>query len=99
MSGPRPRDEIDPDLLERFRPQYEACLALDAWSEDNRPTTYPADDRVGMIVFWTYARSTKTYRASVRLCCRGYGVQAGMLNRSLWEDMLMAHALGKAPPG
>ncbi|MGH3481427.1 MAG: DUF5677 domain-containing protein [Nocardioidaceae bacterium] len=37
------------------------------------------------------ARSTKTYRAAVQLARHGYGEQAAMLNRSLFEGMAVAH--------
>ena len=39
----------------------------------------------------TYARASKTAQASYVLALRGYGAQAGMLNRSLFEDMIVAH--------
>jgi hypothetical protein len=38
-----------------------------------------------------FARSTLTYRAIMQLCRGGYGEQADMLNRSLFEDMAAAH--------
>jgi uncharacterized protein DUF5677 len=38
-----------------------------------------------------FARSTLTYRAIMHLCRGGYGEQADMLNRSLFEDMAAAH--------
>jgi hypothetical protein len=37
----------------------------------------------------TFARGTKTYRAVLLLADRGYGEQAAMLNRSLFEHMLV----------
>ena len=51
----------------------------------------------GILILWTYARSTKTFQGSLRLCAAGYGEQAGMLNRSLYEDMLIAHWVKRHP--
>jgi hypothetical protein len=42
------------------------------------------------LVIGTFARGTKTYRAALLLCDRGYGEQAAMLNRSLFEHMVVA---------
>jgi hypothetical protein len=39
----------------------------------------------------TYARGSKTYQGALRLSDIGYGGQALMLGRSLYEDMLVAH--------
>ena len=64
---------------------------------DHRPAAPPADDAAGKLIFRTYVRSSKTYQASFLLAGRGYGVQAGMLNRSLFEDMLVAHWVKKNP--
>jgi Family of unknown function (DUF5677) len=37
----------------------------------------------------TFARGTQTFRSVLLLCDRGYGVQAGMLNRSLFEHAVV----------
>jgi Family of unknown function (DUF5677) len=42
------------------------------------------------VVFGTFTRGTKTYRAALLLADRGYGEQAGMLNRSLFEHAVVA---------
>ena len=42
------------------------------------------------LVIGTFARGTKTYRAALLLCDRGYGEEAAMLNRSLFEHMVVA---------
>jgi hypothetical protein len=49
------------------------------------------------VILDTYARSTKTFRAVLILAGQAYGEQAGMLNRSLFEDMIVAHWLRKHP--
>src|SRR3954447_22963487 len=38
----------------------------------------------------TFARGTKIYRAALLLSDRGYGEEAAMLNRSLFEHMVVA---------
>jgi hypothetical protein len=45
----------------------------------------------GEIVLWTLARSYRTFKVVVALCKAGYGQQAAMLNRTLFEDMLAGH--------
>jgi hypothetical protein len=47
----------------------------------------------------TFARGTKTYRAALLLCDRGYGEQAAMLNRSLFEHMVVAWWMLLQPDG
>jgi hypothetical protein len=42
----------------------------------------------------TFARATASYRAALLLCDRGFGDQAGMLNRSLFEHMVVAWWMG-----
>lgn len=42
------------------------------------------------LVYGTFARGTKTYRAVLLLADRGYGEQAAMLNRSLFEHAVVA---------
>lgn len=44
-----------------------------------------------------FARATLTYRAVMQLCRGGFGEQADMLNRSLFEDMTAAHWVSLHP--
>jgi Family of unknown function (DUF5677) len=82
---------FQPELVEKFPTQFAAVLALNDWAKDHRPTERPTDDAAGELILITYARSSKTYQAAVMLAGSGYGAQAGMLNRSLFEDMAVAH--------
>lgn len=50
-----------------------------------------------LAVSWTTARSYRTYLVVVHLCKCGYGQQASMLNRTLFEDMISAHWAVKHP--
>jgi hypothetical protein len=45
----------------------------------------------------TYARSTKTFQAVIRLAYVGYGEQAFMLGRPLFEDMVVGHWIRRNP--
>lgn len=89
--------EFDGDVVEAFRPPFEACEALLRFGVENRPSGPLTDDPAGKLIFRTYVRSSKTYQASFLLAGRGYGVHAGMLNRSLFEDMLVVHWIKKNP--
>lgn len=94
---PRPPDNrrlvtelaVRPEFYVAFREQFEAALELDAFSMDNRPP--PPQEPIGRLMFRIYARATKTYRGALRLTGAGYAMQASMLNRSLFEDTLIAH--------
>ena len=92
-----PGVEIHPGLLSTFGEQFAACFALDGFSRDHRPSSSPTPDAAGRIILWTYARSTKTFRASLRLAAGGYGEQAMMINRSLFEDMAIARWVERHP--
>jgi SEC-C motif/Family of unknown function (DUF5677) len=45
---------------------------------------------IGNLAQGTFARGTKTFGAALLLCDRGYGEQAAMLNRSLFEHAVVA---------
>jgi hypothetical protein len=71
-----------------------ACRELQVFAIANRPSKAPKHE-AGLIVLGTVARSDKTFQAILHLCDPeaggGYGEQAGMLARSLFEDMVTAH--------
>jgi hypothetical protein len=83
--------QVDPLEAERtFEPEFRACrdlLAL-AWARKPAGVGTEAFEALLLAIF---ARSTLTYRAIMQLCRGGYGEQADMLNRSLFEDMAAAH--------
>ena len=102
VAGGPPGDPWSPDAARPhveadFGPRLDVCRELLAESRDRiepwsgRPlATAPhvtADDLVGAEL----ARSTTTYSAAIELCSMGFGVQAAMLNRSLFEGMAIAH--------
>lgn len=70
------------ELLEYVKALTEDAEGTEAWRLE------PGAFR--NIVIGTFARATKTYGAVLLLCDRGYGEQAGMLNRSLFEYTVTA---------
>ena len=85
------------EIVEAFRKEFESCKALLDFARAHRPQKARTPDRAGLVINATYARSSKTYQASFRLAGLGYGVQAAMLNRSLFEDMVVAHWVERNP--
>jgi hypothetical protein len=85
----------DPRITDELRREFEACQALLDFGLENRPSETPKGDAQADLVLATYARSSKTYQGLLRLAHVGYGDQALMLGRSLFEDMLIAHWIVK----
>ncbi|HEX4033218.1 MAG TPA: DUF5677 domain-containing protein [Solirubrobacteraceae bacterium] len=77
------------ELRKRLRRHFEACDTIltriggeaSAWRGRGRNDT---SDRI-VVAIWS--RSLKTFMAVVHLCEGGFGEQAAMLNRSLFEDL------------
>jgi hypothetical protein len=83
-------------LREELAEHFAACEEVQEFfrarrGEQRKPT--PAHHAVT----WTTARSYRTFLAVVHLCECGYGQQAAMLNRTLFEDMISAHWAVKHP--
>jgi uncharacterized protein DUF5677 len=86
-------DEVRALIAEEYDDELAACRELlefairevQAWS--GRPVKRGAD----RIIVYEAARATKTFDAVIRLCALGFGEQAVMLNRSLFEGMAVAH--------
>ena len=80
-------------IARHYRDEIDACRKLldfavselVGWS--GRPARRGAD----RIIAAEVARATKTFDAVIGLCRRGYGEQAIMLDRSLFEGMAVAH--------
>ena len=85
------------EIQRRYPDQLAACEALRALAEAHRPSGRPTPDDAGPVILDTFNRSTKTYAASVLLASEGFGEQAGMLNRALFEDMIVAHWIKNHP--
>jgi hypothetical protein len=76
-----------------FALELAACDELFAFAwERMRPWRGRSlDPGADILMMAGAARGTKTFRASIDECRRGYAEQAAMLNRSLFEDMAVAH--------
>jgi hypothetical protein len=86
--GPLSRDAAEEkgfcaggDLLDEVR------RILDEIDEDREWTMTPG--ALKNVFQGTFASATQTYGAMLLLCDRGYGTQAGMLNRSLFENAVV----------
>jgi hypothetical protein len=88
-----------------FALELQACRELErlaaermvAWPRRETPTA-KSEDAADELISLEVARSTKTYRAVLTLASTGYGEQAAMLNRSLFEGMAVAHWIHQDPP-
>jgi hypothetical protein len=68
----------------------EACVGLFALTEGLKGTV-SVESEAGQAILQIAARTTKTYRAVLLLCIQGHGEQGTMLNRSMFEDVLVAY--------
>jgi hypothetical protein len=73
-----------------------AGARMEPWSGRQQAAAGPESD-ADQLVALELARATKTFRGAIELCRRGYGEQAAMLNRSLFEGMAMAHWIHANP--
>lgn len=81
------------NFRDKFRSKIEGCERLLAYSAgllDDWPGRSVESIPDGLILA-LFTRSLDTTTASVRLAADGYGAQASMLNRSLFEDMIDVH--------
>jgi hypothetical protein len=93
-----PDNLIDGGPLDRTPQQereFEVALRLMGWVKDflkvDAETEWTLEPGEPQNVFVsTFAKGTKTFRAAVLLCDRGYGQQAGMLCRSLFEHAVIS---------
>jgi Family of unknown function (DUF5677)/SEC-C motif len=88
----RGEDEIELGIAKEFHRELSACFELrDAYLERAEPWTGRTSEGSGdRIVLLEIGRSTKTYRAAIEMARKGYGEQAAMLNRALFESMVVA---------
>lgn len=86
-------EEIRSRIAESYGPQLRSCDRLLTLAQNEmanwsgRPVKRGAD----CIILAEVSRATKTFDAVIRLCRDGFGEQAAMLNRSLFEAMVIAH--------
>lgn len=78
------------------RPLFDAGEALMVLIHTAKPKWIEGDK--DPLVWGSIFRSMKTYRAVMILCDAGFGEQAGMLCRTLFEDMLVTHWIARTSP-
>lgn len=74
-----------------------ACYALHEFAREHRPQHEPFPGPAGVLLVVIYARASKSFEASLLLASDGYGPQARMINRSLFEDMATGHWVKRNP--
>lgn len=75
--------------------QFQAAVRLRDWVNEfldgpARTEWAMSPGALNNVFVGTFARGTKTFRAALLLCDRGYGQQAAMLARSLFEHAVVA---------
>lgn len=87
-------------IAEQFGTALQACRRLQEFADsqwephwEGRQPTAPHE----LLIAAEAARATKTFRAVVTLCEVGFGEQAAMLNRGLFEGMAVAHWIAADP--
>lgn len=89
--------QLDPLEAEKtFESEFRACHDLLALAWERKPDAVGGEPFKALLLA-IFARSTLIYRAIMELCRGGYGEQADMLNRSLFEDMAAAHWVSLHP--
>lgn len=86
-------DEIHERIADAYGSQLASCELLLALAHNEMATWSGRAVKRGAdrIILAEVARATKTFDAVARLCRLGFGEQAAMLNRSLFEAMVVAH--------
>lgn len=86
-------EEIEASIASDYAREIAACVGLtEAYFQrcETQWTGRSTDGLADRIFLLEVGRQTKTYRASIDLARRGYAEQASMLNRALFEGMLVA---------
>lgn len=92
-------EDVRRQIKERYRAELAACdFVLEVYESRTSPwsgrpveVTDPEQMSPDEIIVMELSRSRKSYEASIDLARRGFGEQAAMINRSLFEGMAVAH--------
>lgn len=92
-------EDVRRQIKERYRAELAACDSLlevyesraSPWSGRPVEATDPEQMSPDEIIVMELSRSRKSYEASIDLARGGFGEQAAMINRSLFEGMAVAH--------
>lgn len=91
--------DAEQQIREDFCEQIEACDRLHEYAV-GLTTAWPGrliQTTAEGLILTIVARSLDTFMATVRLASLGFGAQASMLNRSLFEDMIDVHWVATEP--
>jgi hypothetical protein len=94
------RADTEASMRAQFGRAIDACEDLLGFAVGNVLADWTGkgvESEADELVAGEIARGTKTFRASLDLCLSGYGPQAAMLNRSLFEGMAVAHWISANP--
>lgn len=92
--------EIGEKVERQFDLELAAIRELDAFSDrliDAWPRQAATRTEADRIIAFAVARGTTTFKAALHLILGGYGREALMLNRSLFEGMAVAHWVAAEP--
>lgn len=89
MRRSRRRPRPKPRTAQRRTSPLRALRVLSDWAAEH--AAWELHSEFDTLVRATLARATKTYRAATLLISTGFGPQAAMLGRSVFEDMLVVY--------
>jgi hypothetical protein len=86
-------------IEDEYGPSIRACERLSEYAKDLTKSWpgRPVENTPDGLIISLFTRSLDTFMAVVRLASLGYGAQAAMLNRSLFEDMIDVHWVATDP--
>lgn len=93
-------DEVQPHVEREFDLELAAVRNLDALSDrliETWPTRAGNSNEADRIITLSIARGTTTFKACLRLVLGGFGREALMLNRAMFEGMAVAHWVAANP--
>jgi SEC-C motif len=98
-TGP-PREDVSAHVERDFDLELAALEDLEALTDhllEVWPTKTGTRDEADRIIALAIARGTTTFKAALALIRVGFGREAGMLNRSMFEGMAVAHWVSAEP--
>lgn len=93
-------DEVRANVEREFDLELAAVRNLDAFSDrliETWRTTAGNRSEADRVITLSVARGTTTFKACQRLVVGGYGREAQMLNRTMFEGMAVAHWVAANP--
>jgi hypothetical protein len=94
------REDVTAHVERDFDLELAALDDLEALTDDllaSLPTKIATRDEADRIIALAVARGTTTFKAALALIRAGFGREAAMLNRSMFEGMAVAHWVSAEP--